>query len=76
MSKIIIGISETINTGNYENIKLYVSIEKDVTTEIIDDAYSLTEETKILFKKAVDALNNQKSEIEVPVKKEVSGVNW
>jgi len=76
MSKIIIGISETINTGNYENVKLYVSIEKDVTTEIIDDAYSLTEETKNLFKKATDALNLQKSEIEVPIKKEVSGVNW
>ena len=49
MSKIVVSLGETINTGNYSNLKLFVSIEKDVETETIEDKYTFLAETKATF---------------------------
>ncbi|KUK76975.1 MAG: hypothetical protein XD93_0612 [candidate division WS6 bacterium 34_10] len=60
MSKIVVSLGETINTGNYSNLKLFVSIEKDVETETVEDKYAFLAETKALFDLANEAIEKQK----------------
>jgi len=63
MSKIVVSLGETINTGNYSNIKVFVSIEKDVDTEIVEDRQAFIAETKALFDLANEAIEEQKEDI-------------
>jgi|GEM_PF-4215045 len=62
MSKIVVSLGETINTGNYSNLKLFVSIEKDVDTEVVEDKQVFLAETKALFDLANEAIEKQKED--------------
>jgi hypothetical protein len=62
MNKITVGLGETINTGNYENIKLYVSIEKEVDS--VEEGDAFLAETKALFELANKAIEQQKQGID------------
>ncbi len=63
MSKIIVSLGNTINLGNYENLKLFVGVEKEVPNETVEDKTAFLEETKVLFEMANKAIELQKNEI-------------
>ncbi len=61
-SKITVSLGETINLGNYENLKLFVAIEKEVPNETVEDKTAFLAETKALFEMANKAIELQKDE--------------
>jgi len=69
MAKITISYGETINTGNFENIKLNIEVETSLDDSILDNQFELNRKVEELYTKAIKALDNQKQKLEESVEK-------
>lgn len=61
MPKIVVGYGETIATRPFENKKLYISVEKEVTDEVIENEQKFINETNVLYEQLKSAINEQKT---------------
>lgn len=61
MPKIVVGYGETIATRPFENKKLYISVEKEVTDEVIENEQKFIDETNVLYEQLKSAINEQKT---------------
>ncbi|MFA5759390.1 MAG: hypothetical protein WC942_08575 [Clostridia bacterium] len=61
MSKIVVGYGETVATRPFENKKFYISVEKEIPDDIIENEQEFINEANILYEQLKSAINEQKT---------------